>query len=153
MYAMPLQQHRAESTCRAGWKKGASPARSSWPRPCLDAPSQNPNDQSANPYRLEELNQACQEQLAREQNPNHQRASPCRLEELNEARQEQLARVKLVEREREGLEGDKQQAEAYLQKEQECLRAQSTIFLKFIWTAQVGHRACRAHRATSCKQF
>lgn len=126
MYAMPLQQHRAESICRAGWKKGASPARSSWPRPCLDAPSQNPNDQSA---------------------------SPCRLEELNEARQEQLARVKLVEREREGLEGDKQQAEAYLQKEQECLRAQSTIFLKFIWTAQVGHRACRAHCATSCKQF
>ena len=48
--------------------------------------------------------------------------------------------MKLVEREREGLEGDKQQAEAYLQKEQECLRAQSTIFLKFIWTAQVGEQ-------------
>ena len=72
------------------------------------------------------------------QKPTNRGASPCRLEELNEARQEQLARVKLVEREREGLEGDKQQAEAYLQKEQECLRAQSTIFLKFIWTAQVG---------------
>ena len=53
--------------------------------------------------------------------------------------------MKLVEREREGLEGDKQQAEAYLQKEQECLRAQSTIFLKFIWTAQVGEE----HAGTS----
>ena len=109
----PCSNTSCNLTCCTGRRKAASPARFGRLRFCLVTQSQISSSQCA---------------------------SLRRLEELNEARQEQLARVKLVEREREGLEGDKQQAEAYLQKEQECLRAQSTIFLKFIWTAQVGEK-------------
>ena len=64
---------------------------------------------------------------------------PCRLETLNEARQGQVNRVKIAEKEREGLEGEKLAAEAYLFKDAERLGAQSKIFQRFMHDGQVQH--------------
>ena len=66
---------------------------------------------------------------------------PCRLETLNEARQGQVNRVKIAEKEREGLEGEKLAAEAYLFKDAERLGAQSKIFQRFMHDGQVQHTA------------
>ena len=52
----------------------------------------------------------------------------CRLEEMNEARQSMVQRLKVVERERDGLEGARAAAEAYLDKERECTTALCTIY-------------------------
>ena len=68
----------------------------------------------------------------------HDRPSDqCRLETLNEARQGQVNRVKIAEKEREGLEGEKIAAEAYLHKDAERLRIQSKIFQRFMHDGQV----------------
>ena len=61
----------------------------------------------------------------------------CRLEALNEARQGQVNRVKIAEKEREGLEGEKIAAEAYLHKDADRLGTQSKIFQRFIHDGQV----------------
>lgn len=57
---------------------------------------------------------------------------------MNEARQGQVNRVKIVEKEREGLEGEKMAAEAYLHKDAERLGTQSKIFQRFMSDGQVG---------------
>ena len=61
----------------------------------------------------------------------------CRLEILNEARQGQVNRVKIAEKEREGLEGEKIAAEAYLHKDAERLGTQSKIFQRFMHDGQL----------------
>lgn len=48
-----------------------------------------------------------------------------------------MNRVKLVEKEREGLEGEKMAAEAYLHKDAERLGTQSKIFQRFMSDGQV----------------
>ena len=63
-----------------------------------------------------------------------------RLESLNEARQGQVNRVKIAEKERQGLEGEKIAAEAYLFKDAERLGAQSKIFQRFMHDGQVSQR-------------
>ena len=72
-----------------------------------------------------------------------------RLETLNEARQGQVNRVKIVEKEREGLEGEKMAAEAYVHKDAERLGTQSKIFQRFMSDGQVGtldkYSSCFAH--------
>lgn len=70
-----------------------------------------------------------------------------RLESLNEARQGQVNRVKIAEKEREGLEGEKIAAEAYLFKDAERLGAQSKIFQRFMHDGQVSQRTqyCYGH--------
>lgn len=86
---------------------------------------------------------------------------PClllRLESLNEARQGQVHRVKIAEKEREGLEGEKIAAEAYLSKDAERLGAQSKIFQRFMHDGQVsqGHNIAMAtskHFAVPAHQF
>ncbi|KAI3438320.1 hypothetical protein D9Q98_000754 [Chlorella vulgaris] len=50
-----------------------------------------------------------------------------RLEELSEKRQSMVQRVKAAQKERDGLQGDKEAAEAYLAKEREWLGAQSVL--------------------------
>ena len=62
-----------------------------------------------------------------------------RLEELSEARQSVVNRVKAAEKERDGLEGAKAVAEAYLSKERECTISQSTIFQIFVRDGQARH--------------
>ena len=47
---------------------------------------------------------------------------------MNEKRQGMVQRVKMVERERDGLEGARAAAEAYLEKERESVSTQCTIF-------------------------
>lgn len=68
-----------------------------------------------------------------------------RLEELSEARQSVVTRVKAAEKERDGLEGAKAVAEAYLSKERECTLTQSTIFQIFIRDGQVPCSAMVLH--------
>lgn len=65
--------------------------------------------------------------------------APVRLEELSEARQSVVNRVKAAEKERDGLEGAKAVAEAYLSKERECTITQSTIFQIFVRDGQARH--------------
>ena len=65
-----------------------------------------------------------------------------RLEVLNQARQGQVNRVKIVEKEREGLEGEKLAAEAYLHKDAERLSTQSKIFQRFMSDGQVSCYSC-----------
>ena len=48
-----------------------------------------------------------------------------------------MNRVKIVEKEREGLEGEKMAAEAYLHKDAERLGTQSKIFQRFMSDGQV----------------
>lgn len=48
-----------------------------------------------------------------------------------------MNRVKIVEKEREGLEGEKLAAEAYLHKDAERLGTQSKIFQRFMSDGQV----------------
>jgi hypothetical protein len=64
-------------------------------------------------------------------------ASPRRLEELSEARQGMVARVKASEREREGLEGAKAAAEAYLARDRECTATHAAIYQLFMRDGQV----------------
>ncbi|GAB4818756.1 hypothetical protein N2152v2_005802 [Parachlorella kessleri] len=59
-----------------------------------------------------------------------------RLEELNEKRQGMVQRVKIAEKERDGLEAEKTNAEAYLTKQRECLAAHSMV-------AQVNVSCCK----------
>jgi hypothetical protein len=63
-------------------------------------------------------------------------APPRRLEELNEQRTSQVARLKLVERDREALEGGKAEAEACMEKEAKLLRSRCTLFQLFLGEAQ-----------------
>lgn len=51
-----------------------------------------------------------------------------RVDELNEARGERLGRLKLVEREKSGLEAKKQEAEMYLRDANELTRKKSTLY-------------------------
>lgn len=62
---------------------------------------------------------------------------PCSLEALNEKRQSMVQRVKAAQRDRDGLAGDKDAAEAYLAKERECLGAQSVLAQVLAAKAQV----------------
>ena len=64
--------------------------------------------------------------------------APFRLEGLNEARQGLLQRVRIAERERDALSGDKEAAEAFLAKERQCLGHQSTLAQVLMRRAQVG---------------
>ncbi len=66
--------------------------------------------------------------------------SPRRLEELSEARQGMVARVKAGEREREGLEGAKAAAEAYLARDRECTATHAAIYQLFMRDGQVPPR-------------
>ncbi len=56
-----------------------------------------------------------------------------RLEEMNDGRQSMVQRLKIVERERDGLEGARAAAEAYMDKERECTTAQCTIYQVTLW--------------------
>lgn len=47
---------------------------------------------------------------------------------MNDGRQSMVQRLKIVERERDGLEGARAAAEAYMDKERECTNAQCTIY-------------------------
>lgn len=47
---------------------------------------------------------------------------------MNEKRQSMIQRLKIVERERDGLEGARAAAEAYLDKERECLEARCLAY-------------------------
>ena len=47
---------------------------------------------------------------------------------MNGARQSLVQRLKIVEKERDGLEGAKDAAEAYLGKEEECTQSYCTIY-------------------------
>ena len=58
-----------------------------------------------------------------------------RLEELNEQRTSQVARLKLVERDREALEGGKAEAEAFIEKETKLARSRCTLFQLFLGEA------------------
>lgn len=60
-----------------------------------------------------------------------------RLEELSEARQGVVARVKASEREREGLDGARAAAEAYLAKDRECTATHAAIYQLFLRDGQV----------------
>ena len=73
-----------------------------------------------------------------------------RLEALNEARQGQVNRVKIVEKEREGLEGEKMAAEAYIHKDAERLGTQSKIFQRFMSDGQVGALHAQALVCVAC---
>ncbi|CAK0785709.1 hypothetical protein CVIRNUC_008920 [Coccomyxa viridis] len=59
-----------------------------------------------------------------------------KLEELSEARQGVLAKVKAAERDRDGLEGAKTVAEAYLGKERECAVAHASLYQIFLRDGQ-----------------
>jgi structural maintenance of chromosome 4 len=58
-----------------------------------------------------------------------------RLEVLNEKRQGIVARVKIAEKERDALEGEKTAAEAYISKEIECLSAQRILSALYVTSA------------------
>ena len=58
--------------------------------------------------------------------------SAARLEELNEKRQEKLHRLQLVQREMDGLEGAKQEAEGFILKEAELHILQGKLHQKYI---------------------
>ena len=47
---------------------------------------------------------------------------------MNDTRQGLVQRLKIVERERDGLEDARIAAEAYMEKERECTEAQCTIY-------------------------
>ena len=66
-----------------------------------------------------------------------QACGPRRLEELSEARQGVLSKVKAAERDRDGLEGAKTVAEAYLGKERECAVAHASLYQIFLRDGQV----------------
>eukprot|EP00887_Chlorella_sp_A99_P001225 scaffold14.g1225.t1 len=69
------------------------------------------------------------------------------LEQLNEARQSMVARVKIAERERDGLEGEKDAAEAYLAKERACLGHKSTLAQVFARSAKTNVAKIEANLA------
>jgi len=60
------------------------------------------------------------------------RPHPPRLEELNEQRVSMVKRLKVVEKEREGLEGGKAEAEAYVAQERELLRWRAALFQLYL---------------------
>ncbi|KAK3270880.1 hypothetical protein CYMTET_20742 [Cymbomonas tetramitiformis] len=59
-------------------------------------------------------------------------ASAKQLEELNEKRGGLINRLKITEKEKDGLEGAKLEAEAYIQAEQDMFRWQGTLFQLFL---------------------
>lgn len=61
----------------------------------------------------------------------------CRLEELNDRRQGFVQRVKIVEKEREALEGPRAAAELFKAKEAEVNVAKSALFQYFIRQGKV----------------
>lgn len=71
---------------------------------------------------------------------------PARLEELNEQRTSQVARLKLVERDREGLDGAKAEAEAFIEKEAKLLRSRATLFQLFLGEAQTNVAKIEANK-------
>ena len=70
---------------------------------------------------------------------------------MNEARQGQVNRVKIAEKEREGLEGEKIAAEAYLFKDAERLGSQSKIFQRFMHDGQVSQTFLSVACSVSCQ--
>ncbi len=70
-----------------------------------------------------------------------------RLEELNEQRVSQVQRLKVVEREREGLDGAKSEAEAYISKERDLLRCRGTLFQLFLSEASANITKIEANKA------
>ena len=60
-----------------------------------------------------------------------------------------MNRVKIAEKEREGLEGEKIAAEAYLFKDAERLGSQSKIFQRFMHDGQVS----QTFHSTACRVF
>jgi len=80
----------------------------------------------------------------------HAAPLPARLEELNVKRQSTLQRVKAVQKERDSLTGDKEAAEAYLQKERECLGAQSVLAQVLAAQAKVGRSGVGRKAAMVC---
>ena len=61
--------------------------------------------------------------------------SPRSLEELNEARVSQVQRLKVVEKDRESLDGAKAEAEAFVEKERQLLAWRGTLFQLFLGEA------------------
>ena len=56
----------------------------------------------------------------------------CSLENVTEQRDAQVQRLKHVEKEREGLEGARKEAEAFMAKEGELFGWQSVLYRKYI---------------------
>lgn len=75
----------------------------------------------------------------------------CRLEEMNESRQSMVQRLKIVERERDGLEGARAAAEAYLDKERECTTALCTIYQ--VWGAELDHTTACPRNSLICRGY
>jgi hypothetical protein len=69
------------------------------------------------------------------------------LEELNEQRLSQVQRLKLVEKDREGLDGAKSEAEAYIGKERELQRCRGTLFQLFLGEARANVAKIEANKA------
>lgn len=59
------------------------------------------------------------------------------LDKHNEERNEKLSRLKIVERERNALEGQKKEAEDYLRLQNDHVRALSRLWQYYIWIALV----------------
>ena len=72
---------------------------------------------------------------------------PRRLEELNEQRLSQVQRLKLVEKDREGLDGAKAEAEAFIAKETELARCRCTLFQLFLTEASANVAKIEANKA------
>jgi structural maintenance of chromosome 4 len=60
-----------------------------------------------------------------------------KMDALTEARQEKLNRLKITEREKNSLEKEKKEAEAYLRLQNEGVRAKSRLYQWYIWRADV----------------
>ena len=69
------------------------------------------------------------------------------LEELNEKRGTQVNRLKLVEKERDALDGAKQEAEKYMAKERELLKTRSILYQLFVQETQTNVNKIAASKA------
>lgn len=88
----------------------------------------NPNDEGLLEY-LEDI-------IGTNQYVEHIDAKAKSLEELNEKRGSQVNRLKLVEKERDALDGAKQEAETYMAKERELLKTRSVLYQLFVQEAK-----------------
>lgn len=88
----------------------------------------NPNDEGLLEY-LEDI-------IGTNQYVEHIDAKAKSLEELNEKRGSQVKRLKLVEKERDALQGAKHEAETYMAKERELLKTRSVLYQLFVQEAR-----------------
>ncbi|KAI0053393.1 hypothetical protein FA95DRAFT_739679 [Auriscalpium vulgare] len=59
--------------------------------------------------------------------------SAAEIERINEDRQEKVTRLKIVEKDKNALEGKKREAEQYLRRVNELVRAKSVLFQYYLW--------------------